>query len=99
MRQLTRDEAIQLGESRIYEDWTARQRALFQMQQDCLCMPFDAFHAAVEEALARPVFTHEFGLSREGLLQELLGQGDAPTFDEIIALLPPEKTIIVQANA
>ncbi|WP_443018188.1 DUF7736 domain-containing protein [Sphingobium sp. TKS] len=45
---------------------TARNRsrfeecALFQLGQDCLCMPFTRFMEGVSALLRRPVFTHEF---------------------------------------
>jgi hypothetical protein len=80
-------------------DWwkgrDARSAALFQMDAKLLCMPMDEFHRIMEEALGRPVYTHEFGLNWDGLKRELLGEAEAPSFDEIVALLPASKTIIV----
>ena len=81
---ITREQAIALGEGREWEKWSDQQRALFQIRCDRLCMPFDVFHASIEKALGRPVYTHEFGLDQEGLYLELCGQRDAPTLDEII---------------
>lgn len=81
-RQLTRDEAVALYESGKWKTWPAAELAVFQLQQDRLCVPFDAFHGAVEKLLGRPVYTHEFGLNRAGLLaeaQRAVGQtGDKP---------------------
>jgi len=37
-----------------------------------LIMPFDVFQEAVEKCLGRPVFTHEFGMNVDGLLEEYL---------------------------
>lgn len=74
---------------------TLRERALFQMNTPRLCMPFDVFHEAVEHALGRPVFTHEFGLNYKGLLAEMNGEKVAPTFEEICALIPAEKRLLV----
>lgn len=53
-------------------------------------------HGAVEEALGRPVWTHEFGTNFDGIVQELLGEKDAPTLQEIMDLIPAEKRIIVE---
>lgn len=97
MNQLTPFEAIAFHDAGEWKSWTAKQRATFQIHQECLCMPFGEFHRAVEEALGRPVWTHEFGVNLDGLKAELAGQKDAPTMEEIIALLPAEKVVIVAA--
>ncbi len=60
-KQLTRDEAIALHDGGEWRDWTDAEIAAFQFRQECLCVPFSRFHAAVEAVLGRPVFTHEFG--------------------------------------
>lgn len=87
MKQLTREQAIAFGENKLYEGMTGRQIAEFQLMQDKLCVPFDVFHEAIEKALGRPVYTHEFALNRDGLLKELRGENPAPTFEEIFTLL------------
>lgn len=95
MKQLTKEQALKFSESKAYEAMTERQIAEFQMEQDRLCMPFDVFHKALEDTLGRPVFTHEFGLNRDGLRKELHGEKAAPTFEEIVNLIPAEKRIII----
>jgi hypothetical protein len=95
MKQLTTREAIALAESGKWKEWTPLQRAAFQMGQDLLCMPFAEFHKAMTEALGRPVYTHEFGLNREGLTRELAGLIGAPSLEEIMALIPAEKLIVI----
>ncbi len=95
MKQLTKEQAIAFCENRLYEGMTARQIAEFQMEQDRLCVPFDVFHEAIEKALGRPVYTHEFGLNRDGLLKELRGEKEPPTLEEIINLIPEDKRIIL----
>lgn len=92
---LTKEQAIAMANSAWWEHCTDRQIAEFQMEQDRLCMPFDKFHAAIETTLGRPVYTHEFGLDRDGLRRELMGDRTAPTLAQIIALLPADKTIVV----
>jgi hypothetical protein len=92
-RQLTKEEAIALFESREWSTWTNEQRCGFQLFQECLCMPFDIFQKSVEKTLGRPVFTHEF--ASEGIKSEYLGMKYAPTFSEIADLIPAGKRIIV----
>jgi len=95
MKQLTKEEAIKLYESKIWEKWTKEKRAYFQIYQDKLCMPFDKFHEAIEHVLDRPVFTHEFGLNRNGLIAEMEGKKPKATLMEIIELIPEEKRLII----
>lgn len=99
MEQLTREQAIAFHDSGAWKQMDAKARAVFQMEQDKLCMPFSEFHAAIEEALGRPVFTHEFYLNRDGLRAELEGKAKAPTFADILAMLPAEKTVVLTHNA
>ena len=95
VRQLTRDEAIEFAEAGEWRSWTPAQRGAFQLQQRRLCMDFASFHEGVEALLGRPVWTHEFA-SSDALIAEWKGLNDAPTFEEIIALLPQEKLIVVE---
>lgn len=90
-----KEKALALFESKWWEGLEPKEVAKFQMVTDELCMPFPKFHEAMEKALDRPVFTHEFGLNREGLWLELIGEKDPPTMEEIINLIPEEKRIIV----
>lgn len=94
MKQLTKEQAIAFYENKLYENMTLKQRAEFQLEQDRLCMPFDIFHEAIEKTLERPVFTHEFAF-RDELKKELYGEKEAPTFEEIIKLIPEEKRILI----
>lgn len=95
MKQLTKEQAIAFGENKLYENTTYRQIAEFQMEQDKLCMPFGVFHEAMEKTLGRPVFTHEFSF-REELRKELYGEKEPPTFEEICALIPEEKLMVIK---
>ncbi len=100
VKQLTKGQAIKFGKSKIWktENWTARQIVEFQLFQKILCMPFDVFHEAMEKALGRPVYTHEFGLNVEGLKKELLGEKSPPTLEEIIQMIPAEKRVVVMLD-
>lgn len=95
MKQLTKEQAIAFSKNRCYEGMNYRQIAEFQIEQNRLCVPFDIFHEAVEKTLGRPVFTHEFAYMEE-LRKELYGEKEPPTFEEICALIPKEKLIILE---
>ena len=92
--QVDEQTAIAINKSGIWKDWTNYQVVRFQLFQRRLCMPFDRFHEAIEDVLGRPVFSHEFAYS-DNLKIEFLGEKDAPTIDEIISMIPPEKLIVV----
>lgn len=92
---LTKEQAIALSETEFWKSMTEKEIAIFQTWEDKLCMPFDVYHYAMEATLKRGVYTHEFGLSRDDLKLELLGQKTAPSIDEIIDQLPKEKTVII----
>lgn len=72
-KQMTREEAIAFHGERKWEPMDIKERARFQLQQDCLCMPFSVFHQATEALLGRPVWTHEFA-DRKRLLAESVGK-------------------------
>ena len=97
MEQLSREKAIELYDSKIWEDWSYEEIAKFQLWQKKLCVPFSVFHEAIEKSLGRPVFTHEFGLNLDGIKFEFLHERSEPTFDEIMNLMPKEKLILIKA--
>ena len=80
---MTREEAIVYHDSGAWKSLTHRQRAALQLEVEVMCMPFAVFHEAIEKALGRPVWTHEFGLNWNGLKAELAGAEDARLRDEI----------------
>jgi len=88
-----KENAILLAKTEWWETRAPREIVGFQLFVDELCMPFDKFHEAVEAAIGRPVWTHEFGVNVEGLKGEFLGKKPAPTIDEIMGLIPEEKRI------
>lgn len=90
-----RDAAITLHDSKWWEGKTHREIAEFQMATQELCVPFSVFHEAMEKTLGRPVFTHEFGLNFDGLLGELMGEKEPPSFEQIMAMIPQDKLILV----
>ncbi len=92
---MTKEDARKLFESEFWKDMDFKQRAIFQINKERLCMPFDVFHEAVEKTLGRPVWTHEFGLNYDGIKAELNGNGAAPTMEEIINIIPEDKRILI----
>lgn len=92
---MTKGEALKLYESGFWKEMSYKSRAIFQIFEDRLCMPFDVFHEAVEKTIKRPVFTHEFAVNREGIKAELLKGKKAPTLKEIIEMIPKDKKILI----
>lgn len=87
--------AVILYDSGFYNKLSDYEKVKFQLFEPLLCMPFDAFHHAVENVLGRPVFTHEFGLNLEGLKEEFLGESPSPTPEEIMNLILENNRVIV----
>lgn len=97
IKSIGRDAAIALAATKWWEGKPARDVALFALQTRELCLPMDELYRAFHDALGRPVYTHEIALDAEGLRLELLGERDAPSFDEIVNLIPEDKRIVIQA--
>lgn len=95
MKQLTEKQAIAFYKGGLWETWDNEQIVKFQLFQKLLCVDFGRFHEAVEGVLGRPVYTHEFGLNYDGIVLEYLGERKAPSWDEIIEMIPEEKRIII----
>ena len=94
---MTKEQAIAMYDSGWWKDKTAKAIVTFQLFEERLCMPFGDFHEAVEKALGRSVWTHEFGLAADGLKKEFLGEKKPPTMEQIINLIPEAKRILVIA--
>lgn len=94
---MTEEEAIKLYDSGFWKHLDHKERAEFQLQEPRLCMPFGVFHEAVEKAIGRPVYTHEF-VDLAHLLAELRGDKPHRTMEEIMALIPAEKRIVIVAG-
>lgn len=84
---MTREEAVAIYESGQWKEWSAREKVLCQLYEERLIMPFAEFQAAVNEALGRPVFTHEFA-NPEKLQAEFEGLIAPATLAESLASLP-----------
>lgn len=94
---MTTEQAIQLAKSNWWKGLPAHDIVMVQLFEKKLCMDFGDFHQAVEKALGRQVWTHEFA-SPDNLRREFLGDKPKPTFEEIVNLIPADKRIIVQVR-
>jgi len=94
MQQFNEDQAIAFAKSEAWKNMDPKERAAWQLEQELLCMPFQVFQESVEEALGRPVLTHEFA-NRAALRLEMEGKAKPPTFAQILAMLPQGKTVVV----
>lgn len=97
MKQVTKEEAIELAKSGFWKEMTNKEIAMFQLFQSKLCMDFDIFHEAVEKSLGRSVYIQEFA-NVELLQQELLGNKLAPTLKDIINMIPEDKRVIISVK-
>jgi len=83
---MTSEEAIAFADRRDWEKLTPSERAMFQLGQEFLAMPFSIFHEGMEELLGRPVWTHEFA-DRARLLSEAEGKTAKASFSDVYAML------------
>jgi hypothetical protein len=92
--ELTKEQAIAMAQSGWWLERTAREIVDIQLYEDRLTMDFSAFHRATEEALGRPVFSHEFARP-DLLIAELEGRSTKATFAEVMDKLPKGKPVIL----
>ena len=95
VKQLTKKQAIKFYDLEAWVELSHKERAEFQLMQKRVCMPFHVFHEAVEKALGRPVYTHEYGMNKEGLIDELFHDKTPPDLHEILNMIPEEKRLVV----
>jgi hypothetical protein len=94
---MTKEEAIRFADTKWWETVSNKEIVAFQLFENKLCLPFDRYPAAIEDVLGRPVYTHEFGLNVEGLRAEFRKERGPATLEEIIALIPAEKRVLIVA--
>ena len=83
---MTKKEAVAMFNSGWWKTKTPVEIAAFQLNEERLCLPFHEFHIAVEKALGRSVYKHEFA-DRDALVAELEGKAPAPDFGEVLKKL------------
>ena len=76
---MTEAEAITLADSKFWETMTMRERAVFQMFESRLCMPFSVFHEAIDEALK--------GMRTWVSYQKEAAQQTRETYDSLLKLI------------
>lgn len=94
-KSIGREKAIALAKTEWWVGLPAKEVAKTGLLITELCLPFSVLHKALEDVLGRPVFTHELGYNFDGIVQELLGERDAPTLEEILSLIPEAKRIVI----
>lgn len=94
-RYLSKDESDTFLNNKLYEYMDYRQRAIFQLETDYCCMPFDVYKEAVEKTLGRPVDGREFSYP-ETLKIELYKNEKRPNFEEMIGWIPKEKWSLIR---
>lgn len=94
IEQFTEEQAIALSESCWWEVCTADEIVRLQLYQERLCMPFPHYQRTIEKVLGRPVYLHEF-MDPDALIREYEGSKTPPTFDEIVAMIPSDKLVVI----
>jgi hypothetical protein len=92
--QLTETQAVELCKRKWWLDLDKIAVVQFQLSQNKLCCDFAYFHSAVEEALGRSVWTHEFA-NPDLLWEELHEKRNPPSLEEIVSLLPVKDLVLV----
>ena len=75
---MTREQALDFYDAKAWEGMSRVDIARMQLREERLAVPWNVFQGAVEAALSRPVYTHEF-VTGNTLLSELESiHGPAP---------------------
>ena len=69
--QLTREQATDFPQTLAYQQMTDVERAVFQLNQVFMCIPFPEVRRCMEIALKRPVLAHEYFRREDELLAEI----------------------------
>lgn len=93
---ITMEQAIGLYDTRFWESMNYEERAIFQLFEERLCMPFDVFREALEMTLGRRVENQEI-LFGDKLGAEILRGRAAPSTDDIVSLIPAHSRGLIAA--
>jgi len=83
---MTKDQAITLAKTGWWKKCSSEEITAFQLYEPLLCMNFGDFHRAVERALDRPVWTHEF-VDLKSLQSEFEENSPKATFKGVVEKL------------
>jgi len=99
--QWTKDEAVAKARTGWWESMPLSEAATIQLHQQRLAMPFDKFQEGMQQALGRPVWTHEFAYADEpnGLKAELAGKVPPADMARVLGWLPEDKTVVVEVRS
>lgn len=97
MKQLTKEQAIELGNSKWWRYVNNASIAAFQLTQETLCCPILVYKDALSRTLGRNVYTHEL-VEPELLIREMNREIKTPSVDEIIAMLTYDKTAVIKRS-
>lgn len=95
MDQLTKEQAIELAKTEWWKDVNFASVAAFQVTQNKLCCPIDVYKESLVKTLNREVFTHELS-QPEKLIAEMNKEKKAPSFAEIVAMMPQGKSAVIK---
>jgi hypothetical protein len=59
MKQLNQKQAIAFHDKGEWKEWSDYKIAVFQFEQELLCVPINRFKEALSNLLGRPVYTHD----------------------------------------
>ena len=79
--EISQETALRIIDTKWWEGLEPRDLAEIQFGQRLLCVPLHILQLALEKALRRSVWTHEF-MDMKALRQELRGERAAPTHEE-----------------
>lgn len=92
---LAQETAVALYEASWWKSFGLQESAVLQLHQDRLCMPINKFKEALSFAFGRTIFSHELR-DPDRLKAELSSLKKAPTFQEVLDMIPLEKRVVVE---
>ena len=87
---LTEQSAANLYDSGFWKQLLPYQRAVFQLCEGRLCMPFREFHAAVAHCLESEVLDISFATQYGAIKKAVLNGAPEPTDEELLAIIPED---------
>lgn len=89
--QFSKEQAIRIGQSEVWEYWNNKQILRFQLFQEKLAVPGDRFHKAVEMFLRRPILQGELTVLYDTIVGKYLESHTMPLLKELMEMIPVEK--------
>lgn len=87
MYYISYEDALKMIKSKWWKGKTKVEIATVQLFTDKLiCKDFGVFQSAMDEAIQRPTWTHEYGFNTEGLRKEFIDLHGQPTKADLARL-------------